>query len=328
MMALTLYGFRFSALGGDNELQIYAPSLSQAQMLAAEAIKEVLRIQRKFSRYCPDSVLSRINSAAGTDRVLVDEETACLLQYADACFHESEGLFDCTSGVLRRAWDFKGKTLPSPRAIEQLLPLVGWEKVEWESPWIFLSRRGMELDIGGIGKEYAVDRVTALLLSLGVQHGLVNLGGDLRIVGRHPDGAPWLIGIRDPRDVNRIVHTAALTSGALATSGDYERAIISHGKRYCHILNPKSGWPINELQSVTVSHASCLVAGTLSTTSMLLPAVQAVHRLKSLNIQFLAVHRSGRVEHTLDESIKRNCDSNPRPPAAILDQNRENLQYA
>ncbi|MBI3229408.1 MAG: FAD:protein FMN transferase, partial [Burkholderiales bacterium] len=225
------------------EVVLAAASEQQAQQLAALAITEVRRIESKYSRYRADSVLSRINAQAGRASVAIDSETASLLDYAEALFVSSAGLFDITSGVLRRAWNFKQQHVPDDESLAPLLALVSWSQVQRSQQEIFLPQVGMEIDFGGFGKEYAADRAASVLLAQGVQHGYVNLGGDLRIFGPMPDGSAWQIGIADPRASNAGTTCANLPvqSGALATSGDYERYIEVDGVRHCHILLPHNG---------------------------------------------------------------------------------------
>ncbi len=257
------------------EIRISGISRLSAERMARDAIAEVRRIESKYSRFRSDSLISQINAAAGQADAdfEVDDETAQLLNFAASLFAASDGLFDCTSGVLRRAWDFKVARLPHVEAVDALLPLVGWKHVSWDGKHIALTCVGMELDFGGFGKEYAVDRVATLLESSGVKHGLVNFGGDVRAIGPQIDGTAWPIGIRDPRalksESNRCFATLPLIYGAIATSGDYERFIEVDGKRYCHILNPKTGWPVSHWRSVSVVGTVCVLAGALSTIAML-----------------------------------------------------------
>lgn len=282
----------FSALGGGNELLAFGePELVQRAFVAVEA--EVLRIEEKFSRYRPDSIISRINAAAGSLPVSVDEETAALLSYADQCFKESDQLFDISSGVLRKVWDFKAKKVPTEAELAMVLPLVGWGKISWKAPEIFLPIFGMEVDLGGIGKEYAADRAAFIATDSGISSMLINLGGDIRAVGPKPDGRPWEIGIKHPRDERKLLANLKLTSTGLATSGDYERFFVINDRRYCHILNPKTGWPVSDLQSVTVVAPICLVAGTLATTTMLLGHERGIAKLKAAKVAALIVTGDG-----------------------------------
>ncbi|MDJ0850200.1 MAG: FAD:protein FMN transferase [Myxococcota bacterium] len=256
-------------MGSPCELRLYAPSEAEAQAVAERARDEVLRLERKFSRYRDDSLATRINESAGDARgIELDEETAALLDYAEIVFRESDGLFDPTSGILRQAWDFRSGRLPERDAVSALLPRVGWRKLRWERPRLFLPA-GMELDFGGFVKEYAADRVAELCRRQGLAHGLVDLGGDLAVVGPHPDGSPWRVGVRDPRRPEQALAGVRLHYGGLATSGDYERFMIVDGRRYCHLLDPRTGWPVRALASATVMAPHCLVAGTASTVTLL-----------------------------------------------------------
>ena len=150
----------------------------------------------------------------------------------------SDGRFDITSGVLRRVWDFRAAVprLPQPGALAEARALFGWQDVEWDDPAIRLPRIGMEIDFGGIGKEYAADRVATICREHGIDAGLVNLGGDVRAIGAQPDGRPWRVGIRHPRAPDNAITVLDVVDAAVATSGDYERYFERDGVRYCHVL--------------------------------------------------------------------------------------------
>lgn len=261
---------KFFALGSDCALHLACDDEAITEQAFASAIGEIARIEARYSRYRADSLLSSINAVAnaGGD-VTVDDETASLVDYAFACFRLSDGLFDVTSGPLRKAWDFKSGRLPPPETVEQLLPHVGLDKVTWQNPTLTFTCPGMELDFGGFGKEYAVDRATETCQALGIRHGLVDLGGDIRLIGERHDGAPWSIGIRHPRRLETAAARIEMQSGALATSGDYERFMDIGGIRYCHLLNPQTGWPVQGFASVSVLADTCLSAGSLATIAML-----------------------------------------------------------
>ena len=216
--------------------------------LAKAAEDEIFRIERRYSRYRADSILADINRASAMGgSIEVDEETASLLDYAFACHRKSRGLFDITTGALRRVWNFPGSKVPEAAAIERLLAVVGLEKVIWSRPLLSFPLAGVELDFGGICKEYAADRAAAICSEGGVASGFVNLGGDISVIGPRPDGTPWPIKIRDPRATDKSHAVIHLSKGGLATSGDYERCITFGGKRYSHILNPRTGWPSSGL---------------------------------------------------------------------------------
>ncbi len=262
--------FTFSAMGSPCELQIYAENESIAQKIAQQIIADVYRLERKYSRYRADSFLSEINEvAASGGSITVDEETAGLLNYAQTCYELSDGLFDITSGILRQAWRFDSPALPNEKIIQSLLAKIGWQKLHWENSTLTFSQAEMEIDFGGIVKEYAADRAATLCLNAGILHGIVNLGGDIKIIGAHPDGKPWRVGIQHPRDKTKVWKTLKLKTGALASSGDYERCMVIDGVRYGHILNPKTGYPVRHLAAVSVIADLCVVAGSAATIAML-----------------------------------------------------------
>ena len=267
---MQLYETRFKAMGTACELRLYAPSTELAHLVSSAVVGDIERLEAKYSRYRSTSELSAINRiAANAGSISVDDETAQLLDYADTCNRESGGLFDISSGILRQAWDFKSGLLPAPQKVAALLDRTGWHKLNWQRPLLKFSVPGMELDFGGIVKEYAADRAATLCQQHRIQHALINLGGDIRVVGPEADGKPWRIGISDPADPVRALCTVELQSGALASSGDYQRCITVDGVRYSHILNPLTGWPVRHLAAVSVVADLCVIAGSASTIGIL-----------------------------------------------------------
>ena len=258
----------FKAMGSPCQLHLFHPDLSLLERAIDVATAEVKRLEEKYSRFLNDSVLTQINQQSGIAATVVDAETVGLLNYAQNCFYLSEGLFDITSGVFRQVWDFNSNALPTEKQLTDVLPFVGFEKLNWDGEQLFLPK-GMQIDFGGIVKEYAADCAREHLIRLGLQHGLVDLGGDMALLGSKPNNAPWLIGIRNPHDPEQAIATISLSHGAIATSGYYERFMMVNGKRYCHIINPKTGWPVHYVASVSVAANSCLVSGSLSSIAML-----------------------------------------------------------
>lgn len=295
---LRCFRYEFYALGSDCVFQLHANSEALAHAASAEAIREVFRIEARYSRYRADSELSRINAVAATGGSIdVDPEMATLLDYAYACHRLSGGLFDITSGILRRAWDFSSSRIPGEEAIAVILPLMGLDKIRWKAPTLTFGTPGMELDLGGVGKEYAADRAADVLKKCGITAGLIDLGGDIRVVGPHPDGSAWRLGVRNPRSPAQPLTVLDLASGALATSGDYERYIEINGQRYCHILDPRTGWPARGLMSVSVICDECLVAGTLATIAML-KGPDGARWLTTIGVRRVVVDESGSVGGT------------------------------
>ena len=296
---MPLFSFRFRAMAAENELQLAAADEATARRVADFAIADVRRIEAKYSRYRDDSVTTRINRAAGLEPVALDSETAALLHYADQCHRLSGGLFDVTSGVLRRVWDFRRTPprLPEPAALAEIIALVDWSSVEWSPKAIRLPRAGMEIDFGGIGKEYAADRAATICLEAGMRYGLVDLAGDVRALGPQESGAPWRVGITHPRHEGRVIAYVELAGGAIATSGDYERFFEIDGRRYCHILDPRSGMQVTTWLSISVVAPLCVVAGSCSTIGMLLGR-KAVTFLRRQHVEFVAVAADGSIHGT------------------------------
>jgi thiamine biosynthesis lipoprotein len=267
------YSGRFQAMGSPCELLCETGSHRDAEKWTAMVAGEAWRIQEKLSRYVDGNIIHRINSANGKP-VEVDPETAQLLDFAEQLYSISGAAFDITSGVLRRAWTFDGSdNVPSKNEVKTLLHLVGWDKVTWRSPTLTLPAK-MQIDLGGIGKEYAVDRAIVLLRASSAEPFLVNFGGDLAVTGPPQTRKAWTVGIEAIREkdaeISRPAKLIELRQGALATSGDARRFLLKDGIRYGHVIDPRTGWPVRDAaSSITVAADTCTQAGMLSTLAML-----------------------------------------------------------
>jgi thiamine biosynthesis lipoprotein len=282
-------------MASDCEIVLDGLPAARAREVAAACEAEVRRIEAKYSRYREDSATAAINRAAARgEPVSIDTETAALCRFAGELHALSHGLFDLTSGVLRHAWRFDRPERPDPARLADLLSRVGWNHVQLSADRIGFSIPGMELDFGGIGKEYAADRAAVVAQEAGAAHGLINLGGDIAVIGPPADGAAWSLGIRHPRQPEATLAHVDVTRGALATSGDYERFIMIDGRRFCHIINPRSGQPVQHWQSVSVVGTVCIAAGALASIAMLMEA-DALPWLRDQGAQFLAVGPDGRL---------------------------------
>jgi len=294
-MTAKLYVFPFNAMGSPCELKIYCLNKAQGEKVANKVMEDVHRIETRYSRYKTESVLSLINREAEQGgEIDVDDETLALLNYANTCYQQSKGLFDISSGVLRKAWNFKEQKIPKQEEIDKILRSVGWGKIKINGQSIKFLAAGMQLDFGGIGKEYAVDRAAAICQQYGIEHGLVNLGGDIKVIGPHMDGSPWQLSVAHPRKPGKILTKLEVFSGAVASSGDYERCIVINGKRYSHVLNPKTGWPVSGFASVTVVADQCVIAGSACTITMLMEKA-GKKWLKKLGLRYIWVDQEGRV---------------------------------
>lgn len=276
----------FLAMGSPCELLIETDSKAEAGDVAATVANEAWRIEDKYSRYISGNIVDRINSASGTD-VAVDEETAGLIDFANLLYDMSERRFDITSGVLRRVWTFDGSNnVPSETEILRVMKHVGWEKVQWEQRSIRMPA-GMQIDLGGVGKEYAVDKAVSLIGAESSINCLVNFGGDLAVTGP-PDQQPcWQVGreaLQGPSASPAGV--IQLQRGALATSGDTRRFLLKDGIRYGHILDPTTGWPVADSPaSITVAADTCVQAGVFCTLAMLC-GIEAERMLDDENVKY------------------------------------------
>lgn len=288
----------FVAMASPCSIMIDTQNEDAAQHAAHLAVTEVRRIEQKYSRYASDSVVSRINRDAAQTAVAVDEETAGLLDFAQRLWQLSDGCFDISSGGLRRAWNFRSEQIPTAEVLQTALASVGWAKLDWDGASIRFGSEGMEIDFGGIGKEYAADRAAHQLRQHGHENAMVNLGGDIHVLGpRARDDSlldPWTIAIRHPRTVADSIAYLPLHRGGLATSGDYERFFEKDGRRYCHILDPRNGLPVTHWQSVSIVSANAVSAGALSTIAML-KEHDALAWLEGQGASYLAVRHDGAV---------------------------------
>lgn len=275
----------FEAMASPCEVLLALPEsqASLAQQVAESMAVEVWRIEAAYSRYRSNNLFSELHSHPG-QKQRVDAETARLLNFAEQAWHLSGGLFDLTSGLLRKVWVFDASDrVPQQAAIDALLPLIGWQKLDWQTDapdaagliqggWLTLPQ-GMELDFGGIGKEYAADRALGMALQtlpqpdIGV---LVNLGGDLACNAPRAPGKPWCVGVESLAVENSASLVLQLSRGGLATSGDSRRYLLKDGKRYSHLLNPLTGWPVEDApRSVSVAAPSCVQAGLVASLALL-----------------------------------------------------------
>lgn len=263
------YGINFEAMASPCEVLIDSDDRKLAQKVAQVVTQEVWRIENKYSRYATTSLCSQINVSNGKP-VAIDNETYLLFNFAKQCYELSDGLFDISSGVLRRVWHFDGSdNIPSADQVNQVLPAVGWERINYSEQQVIVPK-GMEIDFGGIGKEYAVDKAISQLSLLTNTPMLVNLGGDLCASAPRRNGQAWQVGIEHPGFINKQEVVVSLFQGALATSGDAKRFLLRKSQRFSHILNAKTGWPVEHAPaSITIAAEHCIEAGVLATLAML-----------------------------------------------------------
>jgi thiamine biosynthesis lipoprotein len=276
----------FRALGIQCEVQYAAPGGdAQAADFERGAIAWVAGFEAKYSRFIPESLLSRINAAAGHGWVEVDAEMEQMFKLCDTLHFTTQGVLDPTALPLTRLWDWKTSppSLPSDEAVASARKLVGWPKVRRSPGKVFLPEPGMALDFGGFGKEYAADMVAQLAAELGIGDVLVDFGHDLCARGAPPGRTAWNIGLEDPRQPGAHRDSVALAgSRGIALSGDTTRCFTLNGRRYGNIIDPRTGWPVaNGCAQATVIAATCLQAGVLSTTAFVLGIPTGIEFIQS-----------------------------------------------
>ena len=282
-------------MGGTARLVINGTPEQQLDLeaIAEQVLTRLEALEARYSRYRDESIVSVINQRAGSGVLTeVDSETRALLDLAGRLWDASGGLFDITSGPLRHAWDFRADGAADPTKIESARQLVGWDKIEWQASSLHLPTPGMEIDLGGLAKEYAADSAISLMRGLNVSSALIELAGDVATIGDSEDGTPWRVGIQNP-DGDGSLCTLQLSNAAIATSGNYARRIDYEGKQYGHLLNPKTGWPVAGPNSVSVLDSHCLTAGAVATVACLHPEEHAHAWLEHAALPWLMVSSTG-----------------------------------
>lgn len=277
---------RWRALGTQCEVQYACADSARARAFEQEAIAWVTAFEAKYSRFRPDSLISRINAAAGGDWVAIDAEMDAFLDLAGSLHQLSGGVLDVTALPLMRLWNYQTETprVPTGEEVAATLRLVGWKKVQRAPGRVRLPLAGMALDFGGWGKEYAVDMVAQLARRHGFTQVLVDFGHDLCAVGAAPGKPGWHIGLEDPaRPGAACWGSIAARDCGVASSGDYLRGFTQGGRRYGHIIDPRNGQPVaNGCRQVTVVARTCVQAGVLSTAVFILGPVTGLRLVEEI----------------------------------------------
>jgi FAD:protein FMN transferase len=292
----------FRALGSDCELFYAAESVELAMRYLSESLAWLASFEARQSRFLPDSELNRINANAGVQWTQIEKQTELLLDLCEHVHFSTRGAFDATSLPLSELWDYRRAEclVPSEEDIAEAKTRVGWKRVQRAPGKVFLPERGMKLDFGGVGKEFAVDCLAQVAAGCGIKHVMVELGGDIAVLGEPPEGGGWYVALEDPLDNDKAYCGIRLRSGgAVATSGDYRRFFTHGGTTYGHIIDCRSGWPVaHGTRSVSVIAPRCTMAGLLSTSAMIVGGEAAVALLDSTPGVQGCVWHLGRVHET------------------------------
>ncbi|HKT71730.1 MAG TPA: FAD:protein FMN transferase [Steroidobacteraceae bacterium] len=259
---------------------------------AIEAVMaEMRRIDELMSHYKPQSQLSQINARAYQEPVSVDPELFDLIKLSLHFSEITAGAFDITYASVGHLYDYPHHVKPTESQIQAALPAVNWRNLllDEKRHSIRFEHAGMRIDLGGIGKGYAVDRGIALLQARGIQHAVVTAGGDSRIIGDHM-GRPWLVGIRNPDDKTKVVTRIPLVDTAMSTSGDYERYFEENGVRYHHIIDPHTGHSASKVRSATILGPTATETDGMSKTAFVLgpdEALEIINRMPQYDAVFV-----------------------------------------
>jgi thiamine biosynthesis lipoprotein len=262
-------------MGNMFEIAILGESESIANALIDLAVDEIKRIESLLTTFSDDSVTNQININAGITPINVPSEVFDLIFRCDKISKLTQGAFDISYGGLDKSfWNFdlSMTKLPSPQNAANSVRLIDYRNIilDHENKSIFLKEKGMRIGFGGIGKGYAADKAAQLLKNNGVESGFVNASGDLYAWGYQENGSPWTIGVADPSRDNEAFSSLNITNAAVATSGDYEKYVMINGRRYSHTIDPKTGYPVTGIKSVTIVTASAELADALATPIMVM----------------------------------------------------------
>ena len=244
------------------------------------------RLEQMLSMHIPGSDVDRINQLAGKQIVHISEPTRKVLETAMTVAEKTDGLFDPTIGVLKNLWAFDSESpsVPNKDRIAETLKKVDYHQIKMEDHQVKLMQKGMAIDLGGLAKGYIIDSAVQKLSDAGITAGIVDAGGDLRTWGHKQDGSPWKIGIRHPRSQNMaLLGVIYADVSSIATSGDYERFFFENGKRYHHLLNPKTGYPANGCVSVTIMTETAMMADAYATVVFIMGPDQGIDFVEKLN---------------------------------------------
>ena len=292
-MSLSLRRFSFRALSNYCEIQIYDKSRIAAKKTTQRLASEILRIEQKYFPATKNSFLLEINHSAGNRLgIKLDSETRNLFNIAKHSFELSSGTCDITATKLTNAWKDKTQPPPGNAELTKLLPLVGFEKLDFKGTRLYLPEK-MEIEFGPIIKEYAADAVAVLARQLGVNHGLINLGGDFSVIGPQPDQKPWFIGVANPEKANSLLAKIELLEGGVASCGDFSSCINIDNQKYNSLVNAKTGWLCSGLRAATVASLKCTEAGSLARIALSLGENDGLKELEEQCFKFIAMTEDG-----------------------------------
>ncbi len=310
LFAQQVFKKKKSLLGSPFEITVVATDSVQANQFVNMAFDEVTRIEHLISDWIPTTQISKVNQQAGISAVKVDLEVFELVERALKISKLTDGAFDISYASMDKIWKFDGsmKTMPTEEAIKKSVAKVGYEYIllDAKNTTIFLEKEGMKLGLGGIGQGYIADKIKVLLQKNGCTSGLVNVSGDINTWGKQPSGADWSVGIVNPMNKNKVFATFPLYDSAVETSGSYEKYVTFNGKRYSHIIDPRTGYPATGIVSVSVFAKQTELADALATGIFVLGVevgLDLVNQLKGIGC--IIVDEKGAIHASKNIDIKK-----------------------
>ena len=298
-------------MGSSFEITVVAEDEDFAKESLAIAKKEIIRIENLISSWDQKSETSRINRNAGIAAVEVSKELFDLIFRAQQISKLSSGAFDLTFAAIDKLWNFDGREseMPNPDALKASVFNIGYQLIELdeESLTVFLPKKGMKIGFGAIGKGYAADRAKQLLVERGVLGGIINASGDMNTWGTKPDGSSWTIGIVNPMNNKKVFSWFSLEHNAVVTSGDYEKFTQINGRRYSHIIDPRTGIPSQGIVSCTVFAGKAELADAIATAIFVMGVESGLFLIDQLpDIEAILIDESGIIHRSKNIEIEEN----------------------
>jgi thiamine biosynthesis lipoprotein len=287
-------------MGSRFEITVIAADSTKANQYIDMAVNEISRIETLISSWDPKSQTSEINRNAGVKPIKVDDELFGLIERSIAISKLTDGAFDITFASMDKVWRFDGSMteMPSQEIVKASIAKVGYNNIvlDKDNSTVFLKLPGMRIGFGAIGKGYAADRAKSLLVSNGVESGIINASGDMTTWGKLPNGQDWKVAITNPIDKSKAFAILPIRNGAVVTSGDYEKYVTFNGKRYSHIINPITGYPATGIVSVTVFAQKAELADALATSIFVMGIEVGLNRVNQLpNIECIIIDDTGKI---------------------------------
>ena len=300
---LKLMGSRF-------DITVVANDSIQANKYIDTAVEEISRIEKLISSWDDNSQTSEINRNAGTKPVKVDKELFDLIERAIGISKLTDGAFDISYASMDRIWKFDGSMtkMPSKEEITASVEKVGYKNIvlDKKNNTVFLKLEGMKIGFGAIGKGYAADNAKDLLILKGVTSGIINASGDMNTWGKQPNGNEWKVAITNPMDKNKVFALLPITNGAVVTSGNYEKYVNFNGKRYTHIIDPRTGYPSTGIVSVTVFAPKAELADALATSVFVMGKEAGLDRINQLpKIECIIIDDNGNITKSKNIEIDK-----------------------